>query len=59
MNVWIPQKSQIVNLLQDAVYKLSRAYEVKDVESELDDLLTSIQCHVINRANVEKGKIKA
>jgi len=57
MRVWIPKKYELERLLQDILDKLKSAKEVSDVEEWIDDALVSLECHVANRAGIERGEI--
>ena len=56
--ILIPQKNEIEMLLQTVIEKLKSANTVSEIEKWLDDELLSLECHISNRANVERGKIK-
>lgn len=53
--VWIPEKKIIESMILDA---LRKSDQVKSVEQYIENELSSIQCHIANRAAVERGKIK-
>jgi hypothetical protein len=56
--VWIPEKKRIESMLAEVLDALLKADKVKYVEQYIDDELSGIQCHVANRAAVERGEIK-
>lgn len=52
--VWIPEKFQIVNMLDKLSDKIRMSNTISDIEDDIVDELSSIECHVQNRAIVEK-----
>ena len=58
MKIWIPEKTDIENILNEAMMKLKRADLVSDVEEYLTDTLSELDSHVYNRAGIERGEIK-
>jgi len=59
LEVWIPEKREIENIFESMFNKLRRAETVSDVEDWLLDEMPVLECHISNRSNVERGKIKA
>lgn len=57
INIWIPQKNEIERLLQDILDKLKSAKNISDIEEWIDDALVSLECHVSNRASIERDEI--
>jgi len=58
MKVWIPQKIEIEMLLVGAANKIHSSDTVSEVEEWLDNELSLIDCHISNRAGIERGDIK-
>ena len=58
MNIWIPTKQQIENILEDTLNKLKTAQRVSDIQQGLEDELCELECHISNRANIELGKLE-
>jgi hypothetical protein len=54
MEVWIPEKWEIENLLESVHLKLKYAEKVSDVSEWAEDQLELIQCHINNRANLDR-----
>ena len=54
MEIWVPTKWEIENILQEMVNKVSVADKISDIETYLDDSLSELDYHVTNRANREK-----
>ena len=58
MRVWIPKKIEIENMLRTMADQVRDVDKLSDIETLLDDSLSELDCHVTNRANVERGIIK-
>ena len=58
INVWIPKKNEIETLLRQMADKLSHTEQVCDIEEWLLDQFSELDCHISNRANVERRIIK-
>jgi len=58
MNIWIPKKHDIERILREMADKIRDVDEIREIETYLDDTLSALDCHVTNRANVERGEIK-
>ena len=56
MKVWIPEKSQIEDMLWTMSLHLGAAKTVSEVEKYLDDKLTELKCHIANRAMEERKR---
>ena len=57
--IFIPSKFGIENMLEKALSKIRNAKTVSEVEGWMDDELSSLSCHIANRAGVERGEIGA
>ncbi len=53
MKIWIPEKEGIEQILRIMADKVRAAERIKDIEEWLDDELSSLECHVTNRASME------
>ena len=58
VEVWIPEKRKIEDLLRIAADKVKDSERISDIEDWLQDELSMLDCHITNRANVERGIIK-
>jgi hypothetical protein len=55
MEIHIPEKWEIEMMLERLAEKAQKAERIADIETELTDGLSELQCHVYNRAS-EDGK---
>ena len=58
MEIWIPKKLEIETLLEKVLIRLRKSNNVWEIEEWIDDELSSIGCHVSNRAMLEIKEIK-
>lgn len=58
MYIWIPKKHRIEDILRNMADKVRASEQISHIEDWLDDELSALECHVTNRANVERGNIK-
>jgi len=57
MKVWIPKKDEISYFLRNVQSQLDNAETVSEVEEQICDQLNELECHISNRAGVERGEI--
>lgn len=57
MIVWIPKKPEIELMLTRMADKVKGAKEISDIEEWLCDELCKLDCHISNRAGIERGDI--
>lgn len=57
MQIWVPTKDEIERILRDMADSIKISRKISDIEKFLDDTLSELDCHVTNRANVERGVI--
>jgi hypothetical protein len=55
MQIYIPEKWEIEMMLQRLAEKAQKAERIADIEGELAEGLSELNCHVYNRAR-EEGK---
>ena len=58
MKIFIPSKFAIENMIEGVLSKLRNAKNVSEVEGWIDDELSSLSCHIANRAGIERGEIR-
>ena len=57
MEIWIPKKDEIEHKLRQMADKIKASKTIAEIEPFLEDGLADLDCHVTNRANVERGVI--
>lgn len=57
MIVWIPTKQEIERSFEIMLDKLRASDNVSDLELWLDDELNEMECHISNRAGVERKEV--
>lgn len=55
MEIWIPKKHEIENIVRNLADRIKESPNIKDIEEEVDGILSGLQCYVANRADVEKS----
>lgn len=57
LHVWIPAKQDIEMMIQRILDDVRKSDNLSDIEGWIQDELSSIECHISNRASVELGLI--
>ena len=55
MDIWVPEKQKIEELIRAAADKVKDSDKISDIENWLQDELSMLDCHIANRANIERG----
>uniref|UniRef100_A0A6M3JJ17 Uncharacterized protein n=1 Tax=viral metagenome TaxID=1070528 RepID=A0A6M3JJ17_9ZZZZ len=58
MEIWIPKKDEIEHKLRQMADKIKASKTIAEIEQYLGDEFSDLDCHIINRANIERGNIK-
>jgi hypothetical protein len=53
MEIWIPEKNEIENIIEKVLIKLRNAEKVSDVAEWIEDEFSTLECHISNRARIE------
>ena len=54
MEIWVPEKQKIEDILRSLADKVRDSEKISDIEEDLLDELSMLDCHVSNRASRER-----
>jgi len=54
IEIYVPEKDMIEQMLRDMADKIKHVDEICEIETLLVDSLSELDCHVENRANIER-----